>query len=72
MTKDRHKTRLIARILAILVSALFAAIAVAGYQRTGDITQLLVLLLTSVIAYFVVMFIFKGVDKLLDSIDDQQ
>ena len=68
MSEDRHKTRLIARILAIVVSALFA---VAGYQHTGDITQLLVFLVISVIAYGAVILIFKGIDKLLDSIDDQ-
>lgn len=71
MSEDRHKTRLIARILAIVVSALFAVFAVAGYQHTGDITQLLVFLVISVIAYGAVILIFKGIDKLLDSIDDQ-
>lgn len=72
MSDDRHKTRLIARILATVVSALFAVFAVAGYQRTGDIGQLLVFLVASVIAYGVIIFIFKGIDRLLDSLDDQQ
>ncbi|WP_293266522.1 hypothetical protein [Neptunomonas sp.] len=72
MSDDRHKTRLIARILATVVSAFFAVFAVAGYQRTGDIAQLLVFLVASVIAYGVIIFIFKGIDRLLDSLDDQQ
>jgi len=70
--QDRHKTQRIARVLALTVSALFAAIAVAGFQRTGDFLQLGVFLALSVVAYFVIVFIFKGVDRLLDSVDDRE
>ncbi|SFG61335.1 hypothetical protein [Neptunomonas qingdaonensis] len=72
MSEDRHKTGLIARILAIFMSALFAVIAVAGYQRTGDIVQLLVFLVVSALSYIVIIYIFKGIDKLLDSVDDRR
>ncbi|WP_372737207.1 hypothetical protein [Neptunomonas sp.] len=72
MSEDRHKTGLIARILAIFMSALFAVIAVAGYQRTGDIVQLLVFLGVSALSYIVIIYIFKGIDKLLDSVDDRR
>ncbi|QEQ96427.1 hypothetical protein [Neptunomonas concharum] len=71
MSEDRHKTRLISKVLAIIVSALFAAFGVAGYQRTGDLTQLMVFIGLSVLAYVIVVFIFKGIDRLLDSIDDR-
>ena len=71
MSDDRHKTGLIARILSIVISALFAVFAVAGYQRTGDIVQLLVFLVISAISYVVIIYIFKGIDKLLDSVDDR-
>jgi hypothetical protein len=53
------------------VSALFAAFGVAGYQRTGDPTQLMVFIGLSVLAYVIVVFVFKGIDRLLDSIDDR-
>ena len=72
MSDDRHKTGLIARILAIVISALFAVFAVAGYQRTGDVVQLLVFLGISALSYIVIIFIFKGIDKLLDSVDDHR
>lgn len=72
MSDDRHKTGLIARILAIFISALFAVFAVAGYQRTGDVVQLLVFLGISALSYIVIIFIFKGIDKLLDSVDDHR
>ncbi len=71
MSEDRHKTRLISKVLAIIVSALFAAFGVAGYQRTGDLTQLMVFIGLSVLAYVIVVFVFKGIDRLLDSIDDR-
>ncbi|MDO6469467.1 MULTISPECIES: hypothetical protein [Neptunomonas] len=71
-SQDRHKTQKLARILAIVVSALFAAVAVAGFNRTGDYLQLGVFLVVSIVAYFVIVFIFKGVDRLLDSVDDRE
>lgn len=72
MSEDRHKTRLIARILATVISALFAVVAVAGYQRSNDITQLLVFLVISAFSYGVIIYIFKGIDKLLDRVDDHR
>jgi preprotein translocase subunit SecY len=71
VSEDRHKTRLIARILAIVISALFAVFAVAGFQRTGDVTQLLLFLAISLVSYGFIIVIFKGIDRLLDSIVDQ-
>ncbi len=72
MSEDRHRTGLIARILAIIISALFAVFAVAGYQRTGDIMQLLAFMGISALSYIVIIYIFKGIDKLLDSVDDRR
>lgn len=71
MAEDPHKTRTIARVLAIVVSALFAALAVAGYRRTDDLTQLVVFLALSALAYFSVIWVFKGIDWLLDKVDDR-
>lgn len=70
MTQDRHKTKKIANIIGIIVSALIAAIGVAGFQRTNDFLQLVVFLVGAALAYLIVIVIFKGVDRLLDSIDD--
>lgn len=71
MSEDRHKTGLISKVLGIFVSALFAAFGAAGFQRTGDIVQLLVFILLAVVAFFIVTYIFKGIDRLLDSVDDR-
>ncbi|MBY4676938.1 hypothetical protein [Marinobacterium arenosum] len=69
---DRHNTKKISRILAAVVSAFFAAVAVAGYSRTEDLGQLLLFLGLSAFSYLLVIFIFKGIDKLLDSVDDRE
>lgn len=69
MQRDRHNTRRISNVLGILVSAFFAAVAVAGYQRTGDLLQLLLFLLLAVAAFAVVRLVFHGVNRLLDSLD---
>lgn len=70
MSQDRHKTKKIANILGIIVSALIAAVGVAGFQRTNDLLQLAVFIIAAAVAYMIVIFIFKGVDRLLDSVDD--
>lgn len=69
---DKHNTHKISRILAIVVSAVFAAIAVAGYSRTQDIGQLMLFLGLSAFSYLLVIFIFKGINKLLDAVDDRE
>lgn len=67
---DKHKTKSIARIILIIVSALFVAIGIAGYQRTQDEMQLFLFIGLAIIASFMVIGLFKGVDKLLDKLDD--
>ncbi|WP_156948437.1 hypothetical protein [Marinobacterium jannaschii] len=67
---DKHNTRKISNIVAIVVSAFFAAIGVAGYQRTGDLTQLMVFVALAVLAFAVVKLLFGLVNKVLDHFSD--
>ena len=66
---DRHNLKRISSVLGIVLSAFFAAIAVAGYQRTGDLLQLFLFLLLAVLAYAVVKLLFFGIGRLLDKLD---
>ncbi|GAA0785827.1 hypothetical protein [Marinobacterium sediminicola] len=66
---DKHNLRRISTVLAVIASAFFAAIAIAGYQRTEDLGQLMVFLGLSVFAFAVVKFLFFGIGRLLDKID---
>lgn len=66
---DKHNLKRISTVLAILVSAFFAAIAVAGYQRTGDPGQLLIFLLLAALSFAIVKLLFVGIGRLLDKID---
>ncbi|WP_417224457.1 hypothetical protein [Amphritea sp.] len=68
---DKHKTGLISQVLSIVVSLFFVFIAVSGYQRTGDISLAMLFGLLAVVGYFMVKFLFLGVNKLLDSLDDK-
>ncbi len=67
---DKHNTKRIANIAAVIFSAVIAALGVAGYQRTEDPLQLALFLGLSVLGYFIVIFLFKGINKLLDSLDN--
>lgn len=67
---DRHRTKRIANIAAIIFSAVIAALGVAGFQRTEDPLQLLLFLGLAVLGYLIVILLFKGVNKVLDSLDD--
>jgi len=69
---DRHNTRRIRNLLAIAISAFFAVVGVAGYQRTGDPMQLMLFLALALLSLGLVILIFKGIDKLLDSLDTEQ
>lgn len=69
MTQDRHKTARLSKWLAIAISAFFAAIGVAGYQRTGDETLLLLFLALAAASFGVVKLAFYGINRLLDSMD---
>lgn len=66
---DRHNLKRISTVLGIVLSAFFAAIAVAGYQRTGDLLQLFLFLLLAGLAYAVVKLLFFGIGRLLDRLD---
>jgi ABC-type arginine transport system permease subunit len=66
---DKHNLKRISTVLGILLSAFFAAIAVAGYQRTGDVMQLLLFLLLAGAAFAVVKLLFYGIGRLLDKLD---
>ncbi|GAA0683994.1 hypothetical protein GCM10009104_06580 [Marinobacterium maritimum] len=66
---DKHNLQRISTVLAILASAFFAAVAIAGYQRTEDLNQLMLFLGLAVLAFAVVKFLFFGIGRLLDKID---
>jgi len=68
---DRHRTGRISNLLAIVVSAFFVAVGVAGYARTEDPRQLLLFLALAVVAFGVVKLAFYGINRLLDSIDER-
>lgn len=67
---DKHKTNRIASVAAIIFSAVIAALGVAGYQRTEDPLQLMLFLGLAVLGYIIVIYLFKGVNRVLDSMDD--
>lgn len=69
---DKHNTRKISRIIAVVVSAVFAALAVAGFNRTGDVAQLALFLGLSAFSYMLVIYLFKGINRLLDAVDDRE
>lgn len=66
---DRHRTGRISNLLAIIASAFFAAVGLAGYQRTDDIRQLLLFLGLAALAFAVVKLAFFGINRLLDKIE---
>ncbi len=66
---DKHNLQRISTVLAIIASAFFAAVAIAGYQRTEDLSQLMLFLGLAVLAFAVVKFLFFGIGRLLDKID---
>ncbi len=69
-SQDRHKTKRLANIVGVIFSAVIAALGIAGFQRTNDPLQLLLFLFLAVLAYLIVIVLFKGVNKVLDSLDD--
>ena len=68
--EDKHKTKRLANIIAVVFSAVIAVLGVAGYQRTDDPLQLILFLGLAVLGYIIVIFLFKGINKLLDTMDD--
>ena len=69
MTEDKHNTARISQWLGYAVSIFFVVIALLGYQRTGDVSQLLLFLVLAVVAFGVVKLLFAGINRLLDSLD---
>ncbi|WP_261844622.1 hypothetical protein [Aliamphritea ceti] len=69
MTEDRHNTARLANWLSYLVGIFFVAIALFGYQRTGDALQLLAFLVLALVGFCVVKLLFSGINRLLDSLD---
>lgn len=66
---DNHNLKRISTVLGIVLSAFFAAVAVAGYQRTGDLLQLFLFLLLAGLAFVIVKLLFYGIGRLLDRLD---
>lgn len=70
MMQDKHKTKRLANIVAVIFSAVIAALGIAGYQRTEDPLQLVLFLALAGLGYLIVLLLFKGINKMLDSLDD--
>lgn len=66
---DKHNLQRISTVLAVIASAFFTAVAIAGFQRTGDMKQLLLFLALALLSFVVVKFLFSGIGRLLDKID---
>lgn len=69
--EDRHKLALPRRILAIVLSALFAVLGVVGFRQTQDPLQLMLFIALAAISWGVVHLLFLGIEKLLDSLDQR-
>ncbi|RAU17740.1 hypothetical protein DN062_12165 [Nitrincola tibetensis] len=67
--EDKHKLRGLSRIVGVALSAFFAAVGIAGYQRTQDAMQLLLFLGLAVVAFVLVKLLFMGISRLLDQLD---
>lgn len=72
MQNDKHHTRKIRNLLSIVVSAFLVVIGVAGFQRTGDPMLLVAFIVMAVISFGIISLIFRLVDRLLDSLDQQR
>jgi uncharacterized membrane protein YhdT len=66
--EDRHGLAKVERIIAMIVSALFVVLGLLGFQNSGDISQLLLFLLIAGISWWIVGFLFRLVERLLDSL----
>lgn len=67
--EDRHNTAKISLYVALVTSAVIFAVGIAGYQRTGDILQLLLFVAMAGVAFAIVKFLFVAVNKILDSLE---
>jgi len=68
-SEDPHKLTKISNWVAVAVSAFFAAIAVAGYKNTQDVTQLIAFLGLAFLSIAVVKGAFWLIGYLLDKLD---
>ena len=66
--EDRHGLAKVERIIVMIVSALFVVLGLLGFQNSGDITQLLLFLVIAGISWLIVGFLFRLVERLLDSL----
>ena len=66
--EDRHGLAKVERIIAMIVSALFVVLGLLGFQNSGDITQLLLFFVIAGISWLIVGFLFRLVERLLDSL----
>ena len=66
---DKHRTKRLSQIVAVIFSAVIASLGVAGFQRTEDPLQLLLFIGLAVLGYFLVIFLFRIVNRILDSLD---
>ncbi|MGB0733471.1 MAG: hypothetical protein ACPGPF_06885 [Pontibacterium sp.] len=67
--EDKHKTQKLSNFIAVGVSVFFVVIAIAGYQATDDLRVLILFLVLAGVGFTIVKFLFLGINKLLDSID---
>lgn len=70
--QDRYRLSGIRLFISVLLSALFTVLGVLGYRQTGDLLQLLLFLVVALVSWGVVYLLFWGVERVLDSLDDQR
>lgn len=66
-TDDPHKLANIERLVTILVSAFFGVVGVLGFLSTGDLVPLLLFLAAAIAVKFLVAWLFRLVERILDS-----
>ena len=70
--QDRHNLGWIRKLVSMVFSALFAVLGVLGYKNSGDLVQLALFLSVAALSWGVVYLLFMGIERVLDSLDDQR
>ena len=67
-TNDRHGLANIERVVSLIVGAFFVVVGVLSYTSTGDVVPLILFVAAAVIVKYVVAWLFRLVERVLDSL----
>lgn len=67
-TNDRHGLANIERVVSLIVGAFFVVVGVLSYTSTGDVVPLILFVVAAVIVKYVVAWLFRLVERVLDSL----